>query len=389
MEPDLQLKNGSELNLDINAESNSEQLKSKLDEQSDVLVEELFQVDTRDLKLQQQKAIAVRDIGIGVQRDLVKRSNLLRQPLSKLVSDAEDGGTVSNSLIALQEQTDKINPNKFDFTMSTVRRLIAKIPGVGTPLSRWFAKYQSIDSVIQNIVSNLQEGQAQLKRDNVTLKEDQIAMRNLIFQLRDYVEFGILVDKKISTRLETSTDLEAGKRKFIEEEILFPLKQRVLDLQQQLAVNQQGILTTDVIISNNSELIRGVSRALNVTITALNIAASLAVALQTQKTILKSVQAVNSTTDKLISQTSESLKTQGAEIHKQASSAQLDIENLKQAFNNVTHALNDISKFRREALPRMSESISEMEVLTKQMDKAVSSLEQNDVANTEVLLNLT
>src|SRR5690606_42135790 len=49
-----------------------------------------------------------------------------------------------------------------------------------------------------------------------------------------------------------------SRRSFMEEELLFPLRQRILDLQQQLAVSQQGILALEVVIRNNRELIRGV-----------------------------------------------------------------------------------------------------------------------------------
>jgi hypothetical protein len=50
---------------------------------------------------------------------------------------------------------------------------------------------------------------------------------------------------------------------------LFALRQRTLDLQQQLAVNQQGVLAIEIIIRNNRELIRGVDRALDVTISRI------------------------------------------------------------------------------------------------------------------------
>ena len=64
--------------------------------------------------------------------------------------------------------------------------------------------------------------------------------------------------------------------KFVSEELLFPLRQRIQDLQQQLLVNQQGFLTIEMIIRNNKELIRGVNRALNTTVSALQVAVTLA-----------------------------------------------------------------------------------------------------------------
>ena len=386
MTDSLTLNTNKTIAIDVASELPSDK-QAQIEEQSKVVVKELLGLKVRDLKAQHEKTIAIRDLGASVQIELARKSVLLQQPLAKLVNDAKDGGPVGNALLALQEQTELINPNKLDLSMGTIRRLLSFIPAVGTPLSRWFAKYQSIESVIKEIVTNLDNGKRQLERDNLILKDDQISMRNLIFKLNDYIEFGVALDRSLTLELERE-DLDEETKKFLNEEILFSLKQRILDLQQQLAVNQQGILTSEVIIRNNNELIRGVSRSLNVTVTALNIAASLAVALQTQKNILKGVTAINQTTDKLIAETSENLKKQGVEIHKQATEAQLDIENLKTAFSNVSEALSEISKYRSEALPSMTKSIQEMSEVTKLMDESVKRLESSENPQYELLLRI-
>lgn len=386
MTDSLTLNTNKTIAIDVASELPSDK-QAQIEEQSKVVVKELLGLKVRDLKAQHEKTIAIRDLGASVQIELARKSVLLQQPLAKLVNDAKDGGPVGNALLALQEQTELINPNKLDLSMGTIRRLLSFIPAVGTPLSRWFAKYQSIESVIKEIVTNLDNGKRQLERDNLILKDDQISMRNLIFKLNDYIEFGVALDRSLTLELERE-DLDEETKKFLNEEILFSLKQRILDLQQQLAVNQQGILTSEVIIRNNNELIRGVSRSLNVTVTALNIAASLAVALQTQKNILKGVTAINQTTDKLIAETSENLKKQGVEIHKQATEAQLDIENLKTAFSNVSEALSEISQYRSEALPSMTKSIQEMSEVTKLMDESVKRLESSENPQYELLLKI-
>jgi uncharacterized protein YaaN involved in tellurite resistance len=373
-------------NVQIDVDPAKEIEASVLDEQSESIVDSIFALDSRDLEAQREKAVAIRDLGARTQREITRRSALLKQPMTKLVSDAEDGGGVAHALLALQETTDQINPNKFDFSMGTFRRLLSKIPGIGTPISRWFAKYQSVEGVIQSIVESLKDGRSQLERDNTTLKDDQLRMRELTFELQDYTNLGVILDEKISSRLASETNITEDMRKFVEEEILFSLRQRIIDLQQQMAVNQQGVLTTEVIIRNNRELVRGVSRSLNVTITALNIAATLALALETQKRVIKGVEAVNRTTDDLLTQTAHSLSTQGVEIHKQASNAQLDIEKLKKAFLDVKSALDDINSFRRQALPQMDKSIQAMNKLSSEMDESINKLEIGENAQNEILL---
>ena len=355
-----------------------------LEVQADTLVDLLLAIEPRDLAEQTRQARALSNIGENVQLEMMRKNQLLKSPISKLVEGAEDGGPVANALLSLQEQVNEINPNQVNFDGSGVRRLLGKLPFVGTPVARWFAKYQAVDTVISDIVASLKDGQRQLENDNIILSDEQNAMRVLTFQLQDFVKLAQIIDNRLDVKLQ-ELQQEDDRRSFLEQEVQFPVRQRIIDLQQQLAVNQQGVLTTEVIIRNNRELIRGVSRSVNVTVTALNVAATLAVALQTQKKVLHGVQAVNRTTDDLLTQTAEQLKTQGVEIQKEAASAQLDVAKLKQAFADVNQALEDISSFRREALPKMASTIVEMDELTGQMEKSISKMEQGNVQKSLVI----
>lgn len=355
--------------------------------QADEQIERLLSLDARQLNERQVQNRAISSLGAGAVSKVQKRNHLLAEPIGSLMQDAEDGGPVATSLLQLQEQVNEINPNKVDFDMGTIRRLLSKLPFIGTPLSQWFAKHQAVSSVIHDIVKQLEEGKGMLQRDNQTLTYQQIQMREATFELQDYVSFGLVLKQRLDDKIN-QLPADEEKRKFLEDEICFPLNQRIMDLQQNLAVNGQGVVTSEIIIRNNKELIRGVERSLNVTITALQIASTLAVALQKQKKVLKSVQAVNNTTDDLILQTSSRLKHQGTEIHKQASTTMLDVEKLRQSFDNVLSALDDVNNFRRAALPEMSKQINEMNQLNINMDKAIAKMELGSQASDEFSIKL-
>lgn len=374
----LVLADKAKLETELMVTADREVVDPKLKARADDLVGNLINLDMRDLDKRAHQARAVAKLGDSVARQMAQQSAMLKQPVTNLVRDAEDGGPVANGLLSLQEQVSDINPNQVEFTMGSFRRILARIPGVGTPVSRWFARYQSVDGVIQDIVASLTDGKAQLERDNVTLRNDQKRMRELAFQLQDYVKLGQLIDLALTQQVDQSTEDE--RRKFLEEEVLFPLRQRIMDLQQMLAVNQQGALSTEVIIRNNQELVRGVDRAVNVTVTALSTASTLALALQAQKRVLKGVQSVTDTTNELIAGTAKTLRTQGVEIQKQANQTQLDMDTLKQAFTDVEAALQDIGNFRREALPQMAHSIVEMDDLTQRMESSIQKMERAEHA---------
>lgn len=259
---------------------------------------------------------------------------------------------------------------------------------MGKPIKRYFLKFESSQTVLDAIFRSLEDGSDMLKRDNITLQDDQKKLRELTHKISRTIALGQLIDERLNTALQQEIPSDDARYKFIQEELLFPLRQRITDLQQQLAVNQQAVLAIELITRNNKELIRGVSRAINVTANALNVAVTVALALANQKIVLNKIESVNKTTNRLIADTARNLKEQGADIHKQAASSMLDMDTLKQAFADISAALQDISRFRQEALPKMAGTIQEMDQLTQRTDDAITRLEKGSEINPAMYLEL-
>jgi len=348
------------------------ELRAKAEE----AVKQLLEIDPSDLEEKNSGVAAVETMAADLQKMSGRRSNMLQQTIGTLARTGEDGGPVANSLVDLQNKVEELDPNKFDFSSNWVRRALGSLPFVGTPISQYFARYQSAESVISNIVASLEKGRDQLKRDIITLEDDQKHLHQLAEALRKVIAYAQMVDKVLTEKLDNELTSDDPRTAFIKEEIQFPLRQRIMDLQQQLVVTQQGVLTLEVIKRNNKELIRGVTRALGVTINALQIAVTLALALANQRIVLEKVEAVNKTTDQLIAENAAKLRTQGVEIHKQAASAQLSMEVLKQAFADITAAIDDIARFRQEALPTMAKSILEMDSMTAQAAESIHKMDE-------------
>ncbi len=352
----------------------------KLIEQADDVVARILAVDMNDADAQERTKAAIESMGLQLQTASAHRSAMLKEPLGKLSKRSEDGGDVANALIDLKLKVEELDPGKYDFEAGWFTRLLGRLPGIGTPLKRYFSRYESASTMIDAIMRSLKDGQEQLKRDNITLSDDQKRMRQLTLKLTQAIKLGQIIDQKLQDKLATDILAEDPKHRFIAEELLFPLRQRIQDLQQQLLVNQQGFLTVEMIIRNNKELVRGVNRAQNVTVNALHVAVTLALALSNQKIVLEKVQAISQTTSDLIAGTAARLRQQGAEIHKQASSTQLDIGALKQAFNDIRAALDDISRYRQEALPKMAQNILEMDKLASSTEETIQKMEHGNRA---------
>lgn len=361
----------------------------KLDQQAEDVVARIMKTDISDSTAQQQARAAMEQMGIELQKDAARRSAMLKQPLTKMMADSEDGGEVARSLVDLKMHVEDLDPAQIDLEAGWFTRVLGYIPGIGTPIKRYFSRFENASTSIDAIINSLEGGRELLKRDNITLSDDQAAMRSLTLKLEKSVKLGQLIDKRLQSALDTDILQSDPRHRFVAEELLFPLRQRIQDLQQQLLVNQQGYLTTEMIIRNNKELIRGVNRALNTTISALQVGVTLALALANQKIVLEKVRAINKTTEDLIAGTAARLRTQGAEIQKQASSTQIEIGVLRQAFADVRAALDDISTYRTQALPKMAESILEMDRLATDSEKEIRKLEHAEIATADFPLEIT
>jgi uncharacterized protein YaaN involved in tellurite resistance len=373
-----------ELGLHISAGADKD-----LDARAEHFAQLLSELDPENPNAQDEGRSSVETMATDVQKEAARMSQLLRQPLTTISGKNTEGGDVAKALINLKMEVEKIDPGKFDFEPGWLTRLVGRVPGVGTPVKRYLSRYESAQTVIQAVVRSLEQGRDQLMRDIATLSDDQKQMREMTLKLDRAVKLGQLIDQKLSARLGTG-ELAAGtpKNKFVSEELLFPLRQRILDLQQQLAVAQQGVLATELIIRNNKELARGVTRALNVTVTALQVGATVAVALESQKAVLDKINTVSQTTSELIAGTAARLKTQGVEIQKQASSAMLNMDSLKAAFADVQAAINDVSAFRTAALPQMASSVLELDKLTSAAEKSIQALEKGRDAKPQISIDV-
>lgn len=349
-------------------------------------VEQLLAFDADDDSGKEASRSAVETMGRDLQQRSAQKSSMLQAPIRELSRGSEDGGPVAKSLVDLRIQVEALDPTSVDLDPGSFTRIVGKIPGIGTPLKRYFMKFESSQTAIDSIVKSLEKGREQLKRDNITLAEDQRVMREVTESLTDQIALAQALDEMLVYKLDREIPADDPRRQFIEEELLFTLRQRTMDLQQQLAVNQQGVLATELIIRNNRELIRGVDRAIDVTVSALQVAVTVALALAHQKIVLDKIEAVNKTTSDMIAGTAERLKTQGAQIHEQAASTMLDMDALRSAFDDITIALDEVSRFRREALPKMAGTIVELDELTEKGEEALERLD--DAREAQPLLEL-
>ncbi len=345
---------------------------AQLKEVADNNVATIMALDFESLEKRKEILQSIDSFGMNTMKSSSDKNTLLQVSVGNLSKTGDEGGQVAKGLSELHTQLKDLDPSAIDFAK---RGFLGKL---FNPLRAYFLKYQKADVVIADIVVSLDKGKSTLKNDNTTLEIEQQTLRELTKKLQKEIQLGMLMDESIESQIEAAKlrNEDPDKIRFITEEVLFPLRQRVMDLQQMLVVNQQGIMAIEVVIRNNKELIRGVDRAKNVTISALKISVTVASALYNQKIVLKKIELLNETTNNLISSTSKMLKNQGVEIQKQSLEASISVDTMKEAFTDVLSALDSISTYKQEALPRMRETINQFRELADGGEKQIQRLEK-------------
>ena len=357
------------------------EVKVKLEKAADANTNNLMTFDLDSLQERRDIITSIDTFGKDIVEKSTQKNDMLNVRLGDLSKMGSENGAVVSGLSELSLQMKDLDPSGIDFTK---RGVFGKL---FNPARAYFTKYERADAIIAKTMDSLSEGKKVLKNDNTTLEIEQMALRDLTKKLGQQIEMGTQMDESISAAIEKAKteNVDEERIKFIEEEVLFPLRQKVMDMQQMQAVNMQGIVAMEIVRRNNKELIRAVERAENVTVSALKIAVTVASALYNQKIVLEKVNAVNEATNKLIGATSKMLKDQGASIQQQAMEASVSVDTLKEAFANTFDALDAVSSYKSKALPQMKDTIEQFRALADEGEKRIQKMEATEEKKRQML----
>jgi uncharacterized protein YaaN involved in tellurite resistance len=326
---------------------------------------------------------AIHNLGNEELRASANVSNrMLERPVRAMEGGLfDDKSSIARSLLDLRVTLEGLDPTR-QGDLFSARKLLGVIP-FGSRLRTYFMRYESSQAHINAILNALYEGQDELRKDSAVIEQEKVNLWQLMQQLQQYIYVGKRIDAALEARLAQIEADDPEKARVVREELLFYVRQKVQDLLTQLAVNIQGYLALDMIRKNNLELIKGVDRATTTTISALRTAVIVAQALANQKLVLDRINALRTTTSGLIESTSVLLQRQTADIHQQATSAAVNLEQLQAAFGNIYATLDMIDTYKIEALDTMRQTVA---ALSGEVEKAQSYL---DRVRTEGLASAT
>jgi uncharacterized protein YaaN involved in tellurite resistance len=332
--------------------------KSELDAKVESFVNELVALDANSPEFG-KKVDQLTTMGRKEISEAAGASNrFLDRPVKAIDKDTGIGA----DLTELRKTVEDLDPGQG----VKPRKLFGIIPW-GGGLRNYFMKYQSSQTHISKILAALASGKDELLMDNAAIDTERQNLWKTMGKLEQMIHISKAMDAALENKANELDATDPAKAKAIRETALFYTRQRTTDLLTQMAVTVQGYLALDLVKKNNVELVKGVDRASTTTVAALRTAVTVAQALTNQKLVLEQITALNTTTANMIDSTGEMLKSQTAEIHKQAASATIPLEVLQRAFQNIYDTMDTIDRFKIEALGNMKQTVDQ---LGKEVEKS-------------------
>ena len=347
---------------------------SNLKDQAQANAVAIFDTDLNNPQERENILKPLDNFGLNEMSKSASHNEILATRFVDLTKGGKEADNISEKLLELNSQMKDLDPSKVDFAKKGV------LGNLVNPVRKYFSKYQKAEVAISEIVESLDKSSKVLQNDNTTLLNEENYLREVTNKLLADIELGKQMDASIEAQIQSAEieGVDEEKISFVKEEILFPLRQRIMDMQQMIVVNQQGIVSLNVIRRNNKELIRGVKRAQNVTVSALRTGVMVASALYDQKIVMEKINILNQTTENIIESTSHMLKEQGSEIQRHSAETMISPEVLKASFAEALQAIEDVSTYKEQALPQMKETIDMFSDMAEDGQKVITKKETSN-----------
>jgi uncharacterized protein YaaN involved in tellurite resistance len=276
----------------------------------------------------------------------------------------ETGTLITNLMVDLKN----FNPNEQSKGIAGLFR-----KGV-ISITKLQAKYATLESSVDKVVSQLKGHSRQLQVDNNIL--DDMYEKNLEYyqDLTLYILAGKqrleqadgelkLLQAKAETTGE-DTDLEAVQRL---SEAIKLFEKRLYDLQLTRIVAMQTAPQIRLIKAGNAAMVAKIESTITNTIPLWKQGMQIALCLANQAEALKAQSAVDNTTNELLKRNSENLKTGTIEIAKASERGVVDIETLEKTQENILSTLDEVLAIQADGRQKRTAGEARLKVLEEEM----------------------
>lgn len=344
------------------ARSKDSAVKSAVATKAERALEQVFKhdVDSPDFLK------AVEGIFAIGESEMTKVGNFSGQILERQVRnskrDKKSGGNpaekISEDLVKFRNVMADLDPNKAN--LKGWKRILRALP-FGQDVDAYFSRYATAQDLLNDIKDSLNSSVVGLTNDN----QDMLRLGQALYQtnanLGDYILMLEEMDKRIAEEVRDAEEAgDAERAVAIKQNAGSAVRNRLQDVQTQLALGMQGQVSLAILMNNNSELIRGVKRAHQITESGVKVAIIIAQALGAQEDVLRQLEANRKFTSNIILANAKRLQQQGAKIHELSNQPAIEIEKLEQAWQYNFQAIEEAKQANERAYDSAGETIERL-----------------------------
>ncbi|MGP9602348.1 toxic anion resistance protein [Brachybacterium sp. AOP42-E1-35] len=352
----------------------------ELEQRADAWVEQVAGMNPHS----QEFTAQVNALGAVARRTFERTSQTSSRFMQQSLRESKEKGnaqeSVAKSLSELRTTMEDLAPKDETFA----EKALSFLPGRNVA-KRYFRNFESNQDQLDQVLGALSRGQEMLQKDNAELSVERRALWEDLAALQKAAYLLSLLDDRTVRRAEqTRTEGKAAEAAALEKDVLFAVRQRRQDVATQIAVTVQAYLSMGLIEDNNTKLQQGVERARTTTVTALRTAVITAQALENQKIVLDQIDAVNRTTDSLISRTSQMLADNSVKIQEQAATSGVSPETLQKAFDNLFTTMDGIDAFRVQANENFLATVNSLEQQVQRSQPYLERMQKEQPEHAEI-----
>ncbi|MDI9469017.1 MAG: toxic anion resistance protein [Bacillota bacterium] len=335
-------------------------------------VQDRAQVDEIKKNIDLLDSAALISYGVGAQQELTNFADTILQKV-RTKDAGQVGETLSNLMVNVQSlEVDKIGGgtsfwNRLPFTNN---------------VKRFMARYDTIEGQIEKIETELETSRVALLRDISIF--DTLYQRNLDY----FRQLDLLIvagDEKIreareetlpALRAEAAATGESMHAQLVRdfEDTISRFEKKVHDLKLSKTIAIQTAPQIRLIQNNDKQLVDKIQTAILNTLPLWKNQIVIALGLQNQQKVLQMQQQISQTTNDLLRQNAELLKTNTIETARESEKGIVEIDTLKKVNRDLIDTINETIKIQQEG--RLARQKAELELVAVENELKQTLLSQ-------------
>jgi uncharacterized protein YaaN involved in tellurite resistance len=263
---------------------------------------------------------------------------------------------LAHCLAELRRIVDELDPSRIDLGSGKLRGLFgrrARREGLDE-LAHYFDRFSRSQGHLEEILQTLAEGRLELERDNAQLSEEEVSLVTVMETLREHAYMAGRLDEALTARIDAIAAGDPERADRMRSDLLHAIRRRRQEILTQLAVATQGYSSLRIVRESNDELARAIATATTTTAGALRTAVMVAQAVTSQRLAQENMEAANEAAAEMAGGTSSLMERQSGAMRDSPASASERLATLRQAWDDVSVALNRLEAQKEQALRAVS-----------------------------------